>query len=497
MDPTSRRWWLVAVFVVLAGCASPQTRADRKFDAGKYQQAFTEYKQLIEEGTDDWKVYFRAAKAAKQIGNFAVAEKYYSQALRNGGGADVAREFANFYLKTSNYTKAVRLLQFLLEVEGNKQPIYNNIGTAMMYAGAPLDAETYLLIAQQMKPDDPVPYVNLGVLYERHLRKPQMAVAFYRCYLELTDKRGTQHERIQSRVSELAPAGRGAPSGNRVTCGTPYYPGGGGGTDKPDIDKKMEELGADAPKSATGNKKGKPIDLGLGATPKKKSAGDGPTASFEGMDQSEEGGGSTGQGKAAGKRTPDAGSDAGVRGTATADAGTDSGSADAATGGDEEGTGADAGGPTIERAAKSSPDHSPWSNDAGSGPDAVLKRARAAFEQENYQTVVDAISGLSLRELNLEAMRIYGLSLAELGDDNKARQWLEWVVDRNPDPEVVATLIAVYDRLERKGARERICRKFRKREAYQKATKPCPSSVEAPDKEILEKYRRQQKRNDQ
>lgn len=492
---TFRRIWIAVALVVIAGCAAPQTRAHRAFDEGEYDRAFAEYKQLIDEGADDWKVYYRAAKSATHIGNFAVAEKYYSHALRKGGGATVARDFANFYLKTSNYTKAVRLLQFLLEVEEDKQPIYNNIGTAMMYAGAPLDAETYLLIAQQMNPEDPVPYVNLGVLYERHMRQPGIAVDFYRCYLELADGGSTQHERIKSRVSELASSGRDVPT--NVNCGEPYYRGGGGRKKNVDVDKKMEELGGKAPSEsdASNENKGEPIELDLGPKARKQ-GGDGPRGSFEGMGD-ESGDGTDGADGAEGDASA-ATKDAGT-GESSGDGGSEARADAGDAGGDGETT--DSEEPSIERAGKSNADRS----DHSAAPDgaeastvdraAVLQRARAAFDEENYETVVDEISKLSLQQLNIEAMRIYGLSLAELGENEDARQWLDWVVDRKPNPETVGALLIVYERLGQKEARRQICQKFREREAYQKVTESCPSPVEDPPEEKLQKLR-EMKRNE-
>ena len=496
---TYRLLGIAVALVVAAGCASAQKRADRAFEEGEYQAALADYKSVIEEGTDDWKVYYRAAKAAKSVGSFALAEKYYSHALRKGGGSKVAREFASFYLKTSNYTRAVRLLQFLLEVEEEKQPIYNNIGTALMYDGAPLDAETYLLVAQQMEPDDPLPYVNLGVLYERHLRKPQIAVQFYRCYLELAGQGHSQRERIESRVAEIG--GRGTSPETTFECGKPYYPG-GGGTKRAELQKEMEKLGGDAPAppAKTDRKKGEPIDLGL--EPKRGEArkGEGPTGSFEEME--------SGDGESAGTESSEGGTaDAGTADAAAqADAGK-GGSADAAgsagegeTGDAGDGESADADeGPTIERAGQtpkrpSQPSGGAMTEEQSTADrDAILERARSAYEEENYETVVDEVAKLSLQQLNLEAMRMYGLSLTELGENDEARQWLEWVVERKPDPEAVSTLIEVYERLERTDARKRICEKFRERDDYEEATERCPSSVEMPDREKLKQLQRQRR----
>lgn len=72
-----------------------------------------------------------------------------------------------------------------------------------MYANEPLDAESYLLVAQQLNPQDPIPYVNLGILYDRHLRQPFVAVEFYECYTALAGTQSDQGRSIAMRITEL------------------------------------------------------------------------------------------------------------------------------------------------------------------------------------------------------------------------------------------------------------------------------------------------------
>lgn len=473
------------VVVAAAGCASQQTRADRAFESEKWEEAYSRYEEIINQGTNDWEVYYRAAQAATHLGNFSKAERYYGRALRNGGGTQVARKFAEFYLQTSNYSQAVRLLQFLLETEDdNKQSLYNNLGTALMYAGSPLDAESYLQIAQQLAPNDPIPYVNLGVLYDRHLQQPQLAAGFYKCYLKLADNKESQQQRIRSRLSRIStPRSRGG--GRGVECGKPYSPG---SRRVADLEKEMEEMGGGAPGEATGNDgEKKPIDLNFGDgsedTGNDRSKGEGgsgeagetdaenppaPSGSFEGMD------------------SDDAGSEA-QRPTTGAD-----------TSGETEPSG-----PSIERAGKSPSDASSSetkkresgssSDESGASVDqrAVLQRAKTAYENENYQRVVDEISALSVGEMSVEAMRLHGLALYELAENEKARQWLEWVVQRKPDAEVVGTLLMVYERLDQEQDRKQLCRKFRSRDGYGDVTESCPTPAQELDEETLEKLKKQ------
>lgn len=435
-------WGLVLAAFLVASCATARKKGDRAFESGDYDRALSHYERVIDRGTKEWEVYFRAARAATHAGDFSRAERYYGRALRNGGGTDVARKFAEFYLKTSNYAKAVRLLQFLLESGVEKQPVYNNLGTALMYAGAPIDAESYLLVAQQMEPEDPIPYVNLGVLYDRYLHRPRLAYGFYRCYAELAE-RGSQNEKVRSRLSALASRLSGGGSG--VECGAAYRPESGDDPEK--LRSQLEELksggeasdGSSASEGEQGEESARrePIDLKFKGVQRERSA-----------DREPEG---------------------------ETDAGTDS----------------DAG-PTIERGAERPARPEPKSGASGedSDPKAALERARDAWEEENYEEVVDAISGVAVGELNVDAMRIFGRSLAEIGENERAQRWLEWVVERKPDPETVAALLEVYRRLDRDEKRRSLCERFRERDEYEETTSSCPESEAREELENEEKMRR-------
>src|SRR5690554_5557648 len=163
------------LLVLAPSCSHPGGLGDRAFEAGDYSAALRYYEEEMVEGAHDWKLYHRAALASTRIGSFATAERYYSLSLRYGGGVDVATDLAAFYVQTSNYARAVRVYQFLLKHTDDPQPVYNNLGTALMYAGLPFDAESYLMISQQMDPKNPLTYINLGVLYDQHLKQPQLA----------------------------------------------------------------------------------------------------------------------------------------------------------------------------------------------------------------------------------------------------------------------------------------------------------------------------------
>ena len=206
------------------GCVSHESLGDRSLAAGNYKEALDNYVIQLDSGSKDPELYSKAARAAFRIGNFATSERYYSRALSLGAGIEVARELAQLYVRTSNYASAVRVYQYLIVREKDPQPVYNNLGPALMYAGSPMDAESYLLVAQQMNPADPYPYVNLGLLYDRHLNQPWRSAAFYRCFEELISRRSTDLPMVAQRRSEIEEQYALRARNEQVKCGKAYYP---------------------------------------------------------------------------------------------------------------------------------------------------------------------------------------------------------------------------------------------------------------------------------
>jgi tetratricopeptide (TPR) repeat protein len=213
---------LIGLLPVLVGCMTARDYGDRAFEAQKYNEALDNYEKAILEGEKDVELFVRAARASMNTGDFASAERYYSQALRHGAGIDVARELAEFYVRTNNFVSAIRVYEYLLGHVEDTRPIYNNLGTALMYAGKPFDAETYLLIAQQMDPSNALPYLNLGVLYDEHMRMPHQAIGFYRCYVDMSADRGKTYYLAAQRITEIEE--RFGDVSSSVECGKAYAP---------------------------------------------------------------------------------------------------------------------------------------------------------------------------------------------------------------------------------------------------------------------------------
>ncbi|GEM_PF-2075564 len=209
----------------LSGCALSTTdRADEAYKRGEYNRAIELYEEAIGDGSRDPEVFYRAAQASLKVGDLAGAERYYSRAIRYGGGVPVMRALAQLYIQTSNYTRAAQVLYELLNYDPEQQPIYNNLGTSLMYAGSPFAAESYLLVAQQMDPKDPVPYVNLGLLYDRHMNQAELGAEFYQCYLSLSSPKAEQRQQILMRLKEIGQPSSAQGTDRLVVCGEVYAP---------------------------------------------------------------------------------------------------------------------------------------------------------------------------------------------------------------------------------------------------------------------------------
>jgi tetratricopeptide (TPR) repeat protein len=407
------RWvWVLALLAaLLAACATPASRGDHAFETEQYREALDHYEQAMASGERDAQLYFRAAKSAVRLGEFALAERYYSRSLRYGGGEEVARSLAEFYIATSNYAKAVGVLQRLLETTDEPQAIFNNLGAALMYAGIPLDAESYLLIAQQMDPKDPVPYVNLGVLYDQHLHQPRLAIGFYRCFLELSPP-NTQHRKIQATVSALSNrVGGDLDDRFKVPCGEPY-----GAPSSP----KEIDLSEEIPDDEEGE----------------------PQAPAEADDDGDEP-----QGEARPADTDEPAEQ---------------------EQGDEQEEGPP---PVINRQVEELPAQS--SDETEVDADEAMSLAQNAWEAHNYGEVIRHLEGVPASALDAGAMALLGRALAATGEFQRAQRWLAGAVEDEPKPEHVDALLEVYEQLDETERIERLCGRFEGQAEFEQALEGC------------------------
>ena len=198
----SRRVALIPL-LLLCACLTPRELGDRALKEERYEEALRHYDSEIKAGSRDPELFYNAAQASLHEGDLGGAERYYSRSLRHGGGVKVMRALAELYVNTSNYARAAQVLYQLLRVDPDQQTIYANLGAALLYSGQPIEAESILLIAQQLAPSDPSPYLNLGVLYDRHFASPARAAAFYTCYVTLTPSQASQRQLATTRAEEL------------------------------------------------------------------------------------------------------------------------------------------------------------------------------------------------------------------------------------------------------------------------------------------------------
>ncbi|WP_230470398.1 tetratricopeptide repeat protein [Lujinxingia vulgaris] len=424
---------LVGMLAFIAGCVTTQSLGDRAFKSEEYSLALEYYEQAIAEGSRDPELYFRAARAATNVGAFAQAERYYSRSLRHGGGVRVARSLAQLYVQTSNFAQAVRVYQYLMRVEEDVQPVYSNMGAALMYAGRYLDAESFMIIAQQMKPADPVPYINLGVLYDRHIRNRPRAVAFYQCFTELTSD-ASQRRQVQNRMMEMANEGSIDASRVGLRCGETY--------------RLPEPVAVDL--SAALKDYGGEVDLGF-----EVEAGQEPAEiEVQRIAPPEEG--------------------------ASTEAPAADESDDASPAEEEiepkvsEASGSDViGGDRGENAA-------PGEAEAGeSGDDALVDDAEALalnyYEDGRYDDALRALRSVEKR--SDQGDRVFGLALYRTGRFEEAAEWLELTLARLPSPEVTGALVDAYRRLGQRDALRVVCERFEGWPDYEGALQGCPGEA--------------------
>ncbi len=212
------KFFLFILLLVLSSCVSDKQLGDREFSLTNYKKALEFYELEMSADTQDPEVFAQAARASVQLGSFGTAERFYGKAVAKGAGIEVVRELAKFYVRTSNYGSAIRVYKYLLNLEEDKQPVYNNLGTAYLYSGSPFDAESYLLIAQQLRPSDPFPYLNLGLLYDQNLKKRSRAIGFYKCFLELAPRHNSRAS-VSQRLDEMLAKSK---TEETIDCTIPY-----------------------------------------------------------------------------------------------------------------------------------------------------------------------------------------------------------------------------------------------------------------------------------
>jgi tetratricopeptide (TPR) repeat protein len=418
----------VAVFFVaslLVACVSVEHQGDRAFEAGKHKEAQTLYREAIAQGSEDPKLYVKAARNELQLGNLASAEGYYTRALRYGGGPDVAKELARYYVETSNYASAVRVYQYLLYEVENPQPVYNNLGTALMYAGQPFDAESYLMMAQQLEPRNPLPYLNLGLLYDQHLKQPWLAINFYSCFVEMSGE-VEQRRQAAQRVRELESQWARLYDPSAVRCGEIY---------EPPVDRPVQDL--------AGKLKvpGEPIDLNTSSEATKKEPTD---IIVERMVES-------------------------LPGTGSASTDGSSGASDSSAEGETK----------VKEVKQPDPPEDPKPNaETSTTVDPDVARGRAAFAKKEWKTAVDAFTDVPLKKLEARDIAYLGASYFRLEQYAESARWLEIVAGLEPSADNVVLLVDAYIRAGNLVSAANTCDRFRGRKEMKPVVDYCENRME-------------------
>ena len=417
-EGTIRRVVVVAL-VVLAlsvsgttGCTSPEVRGDQAMEQGNADVALEHYERAISDGSRDPEVYRSAAKAAQRIGAFAKAERYYSQALRYGGGVEMARELAEFYIQTSNFAQAVDVFRYLIRTERDEaalQRLYGNMGTALMYAGEFLEAESYLLLAQQEEPSDPVPYLNLGVLYDRHLRNMPKAVRYYECFNEMSNDEG-QKRMVHNRLREIETQRGVDTSRVNLECGEPYR---AGEPEHHDLEEVFDlDFSERAPHQQEAVEEVLDLDLPLEYEPQ----GEDEPGELSLVDPDEE---------------------------------------------------------PPQQDGEAAPEIVEGPGEVGE--EERLEEARQAYQSGRYDEVAGHLERSDEQgELGAEGEELLGRANYGMGRFDEAVDLLESAIDDRPTPEAVSTLISTYERLERADEQRELCERFDEWPDYDEATGDCP-----------------------
>ncbi|RVU47993.1 tetratricopeptide repeat protein [Lujinxingia sediminis] len=421
---------LVCMLALIAGCVTTQSLGDRAYRSEEYSLALEYYEQAIAEGSRDPELYYRAARASTNVGSFSQAERYYSRSLRHGGGVRVARSLAQLYVQTSNFAQAVRVYQYLMRVEEDVQPVYSNMGAALMYSGRYLDAESFMIIAQQMKPSDPVPYINLGVLYDRHIRNRPRAVAFYQCFTELTPD-VSQRRQVENRMLEMANEGPIDASRVGLKCGEIYR------LPEPtavDLGDALKDYGGEVDlgfEVEAGQQDDAEIEIQRTAPPEGR---------LDDVRRVEEGSEMAPEASQASENTP----------------------GDVANGRDDEAAVA-----LPETAAGGAEDESAPVKDAE-------EVALNLYEDGRYDDALRTLRSIDGR--SEQGDRAFGLALYRTGRFEEAAEWLELTLERLPSPEVTGALVDAYRRLGRRDALLTVCERFEGWPDYESALQRCPDA---------------------
>lgn len=129
-----------------------------------------------------------AAKRFAKSGDSVKAIELYKEALAlDGGNALLHNDLAFIYIGLKSYELAQNHLQTAITLDINCATCFNNLGYLQSLTNEHLEAEKNLRRAMFLNPDDPLPYFNLGVLYEQ-TGNNEKAIEAYEAYTVYADQ---------------------------------------------------------------------------------------------------------------------------------------------------------------------------------------------------------------------------------------------------------------------------------------------------------------------
>lgn len=172
------------LLVVGAACSGAVRRGDQAYQAGRYEEALSEYQARAKEDPGDAEAHLKAGRALRALGRVDEARSELGTASRLGlWDADV--EIGRLAMDVADYPAAVEALGRAATRDLMDPVAWNALGVAYERVGRAADAETALLSAKRLAPGAPEVYLNLAIVYDRGLGRPGPAYAHYACYAAL------------------------------------------------------------------------------------------------------------------------------------------------------------------------------------------------------------------------------------------------------------------------------------------------------------------------
>jgi tetratricopeptide (TPR) repeat protein len=134
-------------------------------------------------------------------GNTPLARAFYLRALELDPELLPAQVYlSEVYMKDRNYGGVVELLERTAEADPNNADVQLILGVAYRGVGRHSDAETAYRKAGELRPVDPDPWFNLGILFGDHVKDYEASLTAFQRYL---DSGGSEAGRASEYMKEI------------------------------------------------------------------------------------------------------------------------------------------------------------------------------------------------------------------------------------------------------------------------------------------------------